>query len=95
MSLGLCAIAVSGFYVERRTSGSIQTCHTSGCSWLSDRQCSSMRLDGMVVYADGDFPRLPVLGLRAIADNNLVLTVNGRKREATLRTPLKWWWPFA
>jgi len=47
---------------------------------------------GIAVYS-GDFPRLPLLGLRAIADNRLVLKVNGPRREATLRTPIKWW-PF-
>ncbi len=48
---------------------------------------------GIAVYPGADFPRLPLLGLRAIAENNLVLSVNGPKRAATLRTPLKWW-PF-
>lgn len=50
---------------------------------------------GIAVYprASG-FPRLPILGLRAIAENRLVLKVNGPKREATLRTPLRWW-PFS
>ncbi len=48
---------------------------------------------GIAVYPESDFPRLPILGLRAIAENELVLKVNGRKREATLRTP-SWWWPF-
>lgn len=49
---------------------------------------------GIAVYPEGDFPRLPVLGLRAIAENGLVLNVNGAKREATLRTPIRWW-PFS
>jgi hypothetical protein len=48
---------------------------------------------GIAVYP-GAFPRLPILGLRAIADNKLVLIVNGVKREATLRTQFSWW-PFA
>jgi hypothetical protein len=49
---------------------------------------------GIAVYPGDDFPRLPILGLRAIAENDLLLTVNGRTREATLRTPRRWW-PFA
>ena len=49
---------------------------------------------GIAVYPTGDFPRLPLLGLRAIAENNLVLKVDGPKREATLRTSVKWW-PFS
>ncbi len=47
---------------------------------------------GIAVYPTGDFPRLPLLGLRVIAENNLVLKVDGPKRFATLRTPFKWWW---
>jgi hypothetical protein len=50
---------------------------------------------GIAVYPPGvEFPRLPILGLRAIADNDLILTVNGPRREATLRTAFAWW-PFA
>jgi hypothetical protein len=29
--------------------------------------------------------------LRAIAENNLILKVDGRRREATLRTPFLGW----
>lgn len=49
---------------------------------------------GIAVYPGSDFPRLPILGLRAVAENDLVLTVDGRRRAATLRTPARWW-PFA
>jgi hypothetical protein len=49
---------------------------------------------GIAVYPGSESPRLPILGLRAIAENNLVLNVNGARREATLKTP-KRWWPFA
>jgi hypothetical protein len=49
---------------------------------------------GIAVYSGGEFPRLPILGLRAIAENELVLKVNGPRREATLRTRMNWWWPF-
>jgi hypothetical protein len=48
---------------------------------------------GIAVYPGSDFPRLPIFGLRAIAENNLVLKVDGPRREATLRTPIQWW-PF-
>jgi hypothetical protein len=46
---------------------------------------------GIAVYPGGTFPRLPILGLRAIAENNLILKVDGRRREATLRTPFLGW----
>jgi hypothetical protein len=50
---------------------------------------------GVAVYPEGvAFPRLPILGLRALVENNLVLVVNGHRREATLRTAYRWW-PFA
>ena len=48
---------------------------------------------GIAVYPGGDFPRLPIFGLQAIADNELVLKVCGWRRMATLRTVRKWW-PF-
>lgn len=46
---------------------------------------------GIAVYPDGDFPRLPILGLRVIAENDLILKVDGPRREATLRTGRGWW----
>lgn len=39
----------------------------------------------------GDFPRLPLLGLRAITDTKLVQKVDDPGRRATLRTPFRWW----
>jgi hypothetical protein len=47
---------------------------------------------GIAVYPQ-DFPRLPILGLRAIADNDLVLKVDGKRRSVTLGTQFAWW-PF-
>jgi hypothetical protein len=50
---------------------------------------------GIAVYPSAeDFPRLPLLGLRAVTGNRLVLVVNGHRREATLRTAFRRW-PFA
>jgi len=50
---------------------------------------------GIAVYAQAnEYPRLPILGLRAIADNKLILLVNGSRRVATLRTAVRWW-PFS
>lgn len=48
---------------------------------------------GIAVYPAGDFPRLPILGLRAIAENNLILRIDGARRLAALRTTSRWW-PF-
>ena len=46
--------------------------------------------DGIVIYpSDGsDYPRLPVLGLRAILKNNLKLIIDGQRKHASLRSPL-------
>jgi hypothetical protein len=63
---------------------------------LSDRPPYPVGADrGIAVYPTGvDFPRLPILGLRAITHNRLVLKINGHRREASLRTAFRWW-PFA
>ncbi len=46
--------------------------------------------EGVIVYpADGsNHPRLPLLGLRAIMDNNLKLTIDGKRDHVSLRSPL-------
>lgn len=63
---------------------------------LADRPPFRLRVsEGVAVYPSGvEFPRLPVLGLRAIVENALILKVVGLRREATLRTARRWW-PFA
>lgn len=61
---------------------------------IADRPPHRIRAaKGIAVYPGSDFPRLPLLGLRALAENRLILNANGRRREATLRTPA-WWRPF-
>jgi hypothetical protein len=43
---------------------------------------------GIAVYpGDGDFPRLPLLGLRALVRNRLHFTVDSERRLVNLRTP--------
>jgi hypothetical protein len=37
-------------------------------------------------------PRLPLLGLRALAVNGLHLTIDGKGRRVTLRTARRFWW---
>jgi hypothetical protein len=49
---------------------------------------------GIAVYSEGNFPRLPLLGLRVISENGLILKIDGQRRETTLRTP-RHWWPFS
>lgn len=55
----------------------------------ADREPYRLRLDeGIAVYPNNgsNFPRLPLLGLRALTDNHLHLTVSGWRRRVTLRT---------
>lgn len=46
--------------------------------------------EGIAIYPtdESDYPRLPLLGLRAILKNNLELTIDGRRKHASLRSPL-------
>jgi hypothetical protein len=59
------------------------------------RECPPYRLElprGIAVHPDeSSFPRVPVLGLRALITNRLHLTVDGEHRFASLRTPRRFW----
>lgn len=47
---------------------------------------------GIIVYPNDDNPaRLPILGLRAIVQNELTLTVDGKGRMVVLKAP---GWPW-
>lgn len=62
---------------------------------LADRPPFLLRArSGIAVYPSGDFPRVPILGLRVIGENGLILKLDGVRRQATMRTPIRWW-PFA
>lgn len=45
--------------------------------------------EGIAVYPDdgSNYPRLPVLGLRAIVKNNLKLVVDGKRKHVSLSSP--------
>jgi hypothetical protein len=47
-----------------------------------------------IAVMDGDWPRLPVLGLRALTNSNLQTSIYGDTRHVHIRTPPKWYWPF-
>lgn len=52
------------------------------------RQFSLMLPRGVAVYPDSEgYPRLPLLGLRALLSNKLHLTIDGDRRLVNLRTP--------
>jgi hypothetical protein len=46
--------------------------------------------EGIAIYPsdESNYPRLPLLGLRAILKNNLKLTIDGKRKHASLRSPL-------
>jgi hypothetical protein len=72
-------------------------CHPNECGSRhrsSDQQPYGLAAPKGIAIYSGDFPRLPILGLRAIAENELILKINGKRRYATLHTPSKWW-PFS
>jgi hypothetical protein len=47
---------------------------------------------GIAVYPrEAGFPRLPLLGLRALLTNRLHLTLDGERSCASLRTPRRFW----
>jgi hypothetical protein len=53
-----------------------------------DEPFSLELLGGVAVYPDGQqYPRLPLLGMRAILGNHLRLTIDGERASVTLRTP--------
>jgi hypothetical protein len=63
---------------------------------LAEREPVRLALeDGLAIYPDdgSNYPRLPLLGLKALADNHLYLTISGWRRSVKLRTRRRWW-PF-
>lgn len=61
---------------------------------FSDQQPYCLELDRGIAVCPaemGDYPRLPLLGLRAIRWGNLHVAVDGHKRHVTIRTPRRFW----
>jgi hypothetical protein len=46
--------------------------------------------EGIAIYPDdgSNYPRLPLLGLRAIIKNNLKLVIDGKRKQVTLSAPV-------
>ncbi len=62
-----------------------------------DRSPYRLNLDeGIIIRPDDGIgrPRLPVLGLRALTDNELVTTIDGARLEVTIQTVRRKWWPW-
>jgi hypothetical protein len=63
--------------------------------WLhTDRDPFILTTDEGIAVYDGDWPRLPTLGLRALTNNNLQTFIYGNTMRVLIRTPPKWYWPF-
>ncbi len=52
--------------------------------------------EGIIIRPDEEVRRirLPLLGLRALTDNELVTTIDGARLEVTIRTVSKFRWPW-
>jgi hypothetical protein len=50
--------------------------------------------EGIIILSDEEIKRthLPLLGLRALTQNELVTTIDGARLEVTIRTARKPWW---
>jgi hypothetical protein len=83
-------ITIQGRRVPLINAGLWLFCNEPGRVAVSGR--SPIRLamaEGIAVFPE-DLPnpaRLPILGLRALVDNNLMLIIDGKRREVTLKTP--------
>ena len=49
--------------------------------------CRLTLTKGLALYPDATGARLPLVGLRALTQNHLYLTIDGQQRSASLRTP--------
>jgi hypothetical protein len=61
--------------------------HTNGESF-------ELTIDEGIAVFDGDWPRLPILGLRALTNSQLHTFIYGDTKQVLIRTPRKWYWPF-
>jgi hypothetical protein len=63
--------------------------------WLhTDAESYKLEIDEGIAIFDGDWPRLPILGLRALTNSKLQTFIYGDTLQALIRTPPKWYWPF-
>lgn len=53
-----------------------------------------LSMDKGIAVVDDSWPRLPILGLRALTASKLRLHVYGDTMQAIIRTPPPWYWPL-
>lgn len=68
--------------------------HSAGLWLYTDGAPFKLRIDDGVAVCDGDWPRLPILGLRALTNSKLQTFIYGDTKQVLIRTPPKWYWPF-
>jgi hypothetical protein len=62
--------------------------------WLhTDSGPFQLQADSGIAIFDGDWPRLPILGLRALTNSKLQTFIYGDTRRVLIRTPPPWYWP--
>jgi hypothetical protein len=62
--------------------------------WLhSDSEPFQLSTEAGIAVVEGDWPRLPILGLRALTNSNLRVFIYGDTKRVLIRTP-PWYWPF-
>jgi hypothetical protein len=63
--------------------------------WLhTDDEPYQLAIEEGIAVLKGDWPRLPILGLRALTNSKLQTFIFGDTRQVFIRTPPKWYWPF-
>ena len=63
--------------------------------WLhTNGEPFNFKIDEGIAVFDGDWPRLPILGLRALTNSKLQTFIHGNTKQVLIRTPPKWYWPF-
>jgi hypothetical protein len=67
----------------------------SATLWLhTDNEPFELVVDDGIAVFDGDWPRLPVVGLRALTNSKLQTFIYGDTKQVVIRTPPQWYWPF-
>ena len=77
-----------------RESGNRGMLRSAGLWLLSDGSPYKLEIDEGIAVMDGDWPRLPILGLRALTNSKLQTFIYGDTKQVLIRTPPKWNWPF-
>jgi hypothetical protein len=63
--------------------------------WLhTDGAPFELEVDSGIAVLEGDWPRLPILGLRALTNSKLQTFIYGDTKQVVIRTPPPWYWPF-